>query len=76
MLVGEVTATPMPASSRCRITGRAGASRQQGCRRQAVSASGLPYTIYYGNLHSQTNHSDGGGDLGTCVSEQAPQSAA
>jgi hypothetical protein len=28
---------------------------------QAVAAGGgLPYTIYYGNLHSQTNHSDGG----------------
>lgn len=38
--------------------------------------SGLPYTIYYGNLHSQTNHSDGGEDLSTCHSEQAPQSSA
>ena len=43
---------------------------------QSVSAGSLPYTIYYGNLHSQTNHSDGGGDLATCDSEQAPQSSA
>ncbi|HET6431946.1 Ig-like domain-containing protein [Dyella sp.] len=43
---------------------------------QLTGAGSLPYTIYYGNLHSQTNHSDGGGSLSTCVSEQAPQSAA
>jgi hypothetical protein len=35
-----------------------------------------PYTVYYGNLHSQTNHSDGGGDLARCTGAQAPQSAA
>ena len=42
----------------------------------AVSAGSLPYTIYYGDLHSQTNHSDGGGDLATCKGEQPPQSSA
>ncbi|MDQ1834427.1 Ig-like domain-containing protein [Massilia scottii] len=36
----------------------------------------LPYTIYFANLHSQTNHSDGGGALGSCSGSQAPQSAA
>ena len=40
------------------------------------SASALPYTIYLGNLHSQTNHSDGGGALPGCNSAQPPQSAA
>jgi PKD repeat protein len=41
----------------------------------AVAATGgLPYTVYLGNLHSQTNLSDGGGPLSTCVSEQNPQS--
>lgn len=34
------------------------------------------YTAYLGNLHSQTNHSDGGGALGHCAGSQAPQSAA
>ncbi|SEJ20658.1 CehA/McbA family metallohydrolase [Frateuria terrea] len=43
---------------------------------QSVSAGSLPYTIYYGDLHSQTNHSDGGGDLATCHGEQPPQSSA
>ncbi|MES2264977.1 MAG: CehA/McbA family metallohydrolase [Pseudomonadota bacterium] len=35
----------------------------------------LPYTVYYGNLHSQTSHSDGGGALNDCHGAQAPQSA-
>ncbi|MCY7355301.1 MAG: Ig-like domain-containing protein [Lysobacter sp.] len=39
----------------------------------AVAASGLPYTIYYGNMHSQTNHSDGGGNVATCASSESPQ---
>jgi hypothetical protein len=34
------------------------------------------YVIRYGNLHSQTNHSDGGGALGHCTGAQDPQSAA
>jgi hypothetical protein len=34
------------------------------------------YTIYYGNLHSQTNHSDGGGDLSTCNNAETPQDGA
>ncbi|MEJ6004095.1 CehA/McbA family metallohydrolase [Paucibacter sp. AS339] len=38
------------------------------------SAGGLPYTVYLGNLHSQTGHSDGGGTLGNCNGEQQPQS--
>ena len=36
----------------------------------------LPYTVYLGNLHSQTNHSDGGGALDHCDGARAPQSAA
>ena len=34
------------------------------------------YTVHLGNLHSQTNHSDGGGDPAHCAGSQAPQSAA
>ncbi|WMW80535.1 CehA/McbA family metallohydrolase [Undibacterium cyanobacteriorum] len=40
------------------------------------ATSSLPYTVYYGNLHSQTNHSDGGGNLSACTGAQNPQSAA
>jgi hypothetical protein len=39
------------------------------------AAGDLPYTVYYGNLHSQTSHSDGGGALGHCSGAQEPQSA-
>lgn len=34
----------------------------------------LPYTVYLGNLHSQSNHSDGGGDIATCASSLPAQS--
>ncbi|MEN9868587.1 MAG: hypothetical protein RL748_4177, partial [Pseudomonadota bacterium] len=41
----------------------------------AVPATGsFPYTIYMGNLHSQSNHSDGGGNLATCTSSLPAQS--
>lgn len=39
----------------------------------APSTAALPYTVYYGNLHSQTNHSDGGADLASCNGAQQPQ---
>ncbi|KQV81078.1 phosphotransferase [Massilia sp. Root351] len=39
------------------------------------AAGELPYTVYYGNLHSQTSHSDGGGAIEHCSGAQAPQSA-
>jgi hypothetical protein len=42
----------------------------------AAAPSSLPYTVYFGNMHSQTNHSDGGGNLAACTGAQAPQSAA
>ncbi len=40
------------------------------------ATGGLAYTVYFGNLHSQTNHSDGGGNVSTCSGAQAPQSGA
>jgi hypothetical protein len=42
---------------------------------RAATAS-LPYTIYYGNLHGQSNDSDGGGAIGSCTSSQAAQTGA
>lgn len=41
--------------------------------RSVAGTSGLPYTIYYGNLHSQTNHSDGGTALASCSGSESPQ---
>jgi hypothetical protein len=39
----------------------------------APAPASLPYTVYLGNLHSQTNHSDGGGEIATCKGAQDPQ---
>ncbi|WLI89356.1 CehA/McbA family metallohydrolase [Massilia sp. R2A-15] len=41
----------------------------------APAPGDLPYDVYLGNLHSQTAHSDGGGDLATCTGAQDPQSS-
>jgi len=45
--------------------------------RAAVAVAAAPaqpaYTVYFGNLHSQTNHSDGGGNLASCSGAQNPQ---
>jgi len=41
-----------------------------------AGARATQYTVYLGNLHSHTNHSDGGGALAHCTGSQAPQSAA
>lgn len=42
--------------------------------KSAPATGGLPYTVYFGNLHSQTNDSDGGGAIASCTSSQAAQS--
>ncbi|MFC5510785.1 CehA/McbA family metallohydrolase [Massilia jejuensis] len=42
----------------------------------APATASLPYTVYYANLHSQTNHSDGGGALASCTGSQSPQAGA
>jgi hypothetical protein len=42
--------------------------------RVAVATTQPAYTVYFGNLHSQTSHSDGGGNLASCSGAQNPQS--
>jgi hypothetical protein len=50
--------------------------RQEGAANTMAPATGsLPYTVYLGNLHSQTGHSDGGGELASCTGAQDPQSS-
>ncbi|RJG24167.1 CehA/McbA family metallohydrolase [Massilia cavernae] len=70
------------------VIGKAGAPRMpefaamastKALRPTAVAApatGSLPFTVYYANLHSQTSHSDGGGDLSACKGAQAPQGGA
>lgn len=40
-----------------------------------LSLAPSPWQIVMGNLHSQTGHSDGGGDLASCHGAQSPQSS-
>jgi hypothetical protein len=72
--IGNVQAPTMPAFAG--LAHGAGKRSKGTASVQAVPAATLPYVIHYGNLHSQTNHSDGGGDLSTCASAQGPQSGA
>jgi hypothetical protein len=79
--VGQRVAQAMPAFAPLPLARqRVGASSRDagaGAFPSAVGATAsLPYTVYLGNLHSQTNHSDGGGALASCTGAQAPQSAA
>ncbi len=60
--VGSVAPPTMPAFSGLNRPG------------QALRADlPFPYTVYLGNFHSQTNHSDGGGAVATCSSSQGAQ---
>ncbi|GAB2875484.1 hypothetical protein GCM10027277_50900 [Pseudoduganella ginsengisoli] len=86
LAIGQVQAPAMPAfkampsganSAAAAKAAKAADGGQQRTRQGAVAATAsLPYTVYYGNMHSQTNHSDGGGELASCTGAQAPQSAA
>jgi len=57
-------------------TGSAGVVQESATRASVAATGSLPYTVYYGNLHSQTNHSDGGGTLSSCTGAQNPQAGA
>lgn len=78
--VGRPARPAMPAFRALSMNAASGnamaAGRKQGTPEDASrpSMGGLPYTIYFGNLHSQTNHSDGGGEISTCTGAHAPQS--
>ncbi len=77
--VGKTDAAPMPAFAPMPTTRPAQQqAKQEGqaAMLKAPAIASLPYTVYYANLHSQTNHSDGGGALSSCAGSQAPQAAA
>ena len=77
VMLGQMPAPAMRAFHALPTTAQLRTGKSGGARIQSVGATGsLPYTIYYGNLHSQTNHSDGGGALATCTGAQAPQTGA
>jgi hypothetical protein len=65
--VGPLPARAMPAFRAMPVRGAAAA--------MAPATGSLPFTVYLGNLHSQSGHSDGGGDLASCSGAQDPQSS-
>ena len=74
--VGKPPASAMPPFG-AMATGQAStAARGPAAPSAAPAAASLPFTVYYANLHSQTNHSDGGGDLANCKGAQSPQGGA
>lgn len=44
--------------------------------KSAPASGGLPYVVYFGNLHTQSNDSDGGGDVSVCSGSQGAQTGA
>jgi hypothetical protein len=76
----EVGSPPRPAMPEFARLRTSTDTRTHGSGTQPASSApatgGLPYTVYFGNLHSQTNHSDGGGVLSSCTGAQNPQSGA
>jgi hypothetical protein len=66
--IGPSRAPTLPAFAPLAV----GATSQPGAAR---ASSALPYTVYLGNLHSQTNHSDGGAELTDCKGAQEPLTA-
>jgi len=73
--VGRPNGPQMPAFAPLRSALEAGGPQR--ARIQSAAATGaLPYTVYYANLHSQTNDSDGGGAVSSCTSSQAAQTGA
>ncbi len=71
--VGTVAAPSMPAFAGLAHAGQPHAGPKGSIGAASIAASTLPYTIYYGNLHSQTNHSDGGAALAACTGAESPQ---
>ena len=63
--IGNVPAPAMPAFL--------GLPRGSERAKSAPATGSLPYIIYYGNLHSQTNHSDGGTVVSSCGGSEVPQ---
>jgi hypothetical protein len=74
IVVGEpaLTATPNAATIAAPLPKPATSTRLR-IAAATVATTQPAYTVYFGNLHSQTNHSDGGGNLASCSGAQNPQ---
>ncbi|MFN8011292.1 MAG: immunoglobulin domain-containing protein [Holophagaceae bacterium] len=64
---------PLPVGARQGEAAAAAPAKEGGAMASRPATASLPYTIYYGNMHSQTNHSDGGTPVGSCSGAETPQ---
>jgi hypothetical protein len=71
LLIGTVKTPTLPYFVPLPAAGARPAER--GLLPAQAATSSLPYTIYYGNMHSQTNHSDGGTPVASCGGAEVPQ---
>jgi hypothetical protein len=69
--IGEVAAAVLPAFQAMAKTSRLGVAHPDA----VATPDSVAFTVYYGDLHSQSNHSDGGGPLATCHGAQNPLAA-
>jgi hypothetical protein len=76
ILLGSPPKPAMPAFAPLRVAGLEGPGSGRDTAQSAGAPNSLPYAVYYANLHSQTNDSDGGGAVSTCSSSQPAQSGA
>ncbi len=73
VMLGKVPAARMKAISPLRTAKQSRAAAGLAATQKVDAGNGLPYTIYYGNMHSQTNHSDGGTPVNSCGGSEVPQ---
>ncbi|OYT91145.1 MAG: carbohydrate-binding protein CenC [Burkholderiales bacterium PBB3] len=73
--VGNPPKPNMPAFAAMAV-GEQGELARRYSAKSVSATNSLPYTVYYANLHSQTNDSDGGGAIGSCTSSQPAQTGA
>ena len=71
LAVGSVPAPAMPPFAPLQTTKPA---EGMVAMASAPAIGSLPYTVYFANLHSQTNHSDGGSPVTSCSSAAVPLS--
>ena len=77
LAVGKAPIQSLPAFKPMQTTQpAAGSMAMSGMVTQASAPAlnSLPYTVYFANLHSQTNHSDGGSPVTACSGATAPLS--
>jgi len=83
LAVGKVAAPAMPffrplatgaAPAPAAIEPQSKAAGGMSIQSAAPAPASLPYTVYFANLHSQTNHSDGGSPVTSCSGAAEPLS--